>query len=63
MRQYRVVLENLESGNIIEFNGVDLDKVKSYLDSKYFDNEYKNISSIRPSVIYRTTKKNKRLKN
>ena len=63
MRQYRVVLENLESGNIIEFNGVDLDKVKSYLDSKYFDNEYKNISSIRPSVMYRVSKKNKRLKN
>ena len=63
MRQYRIILENLETGNIVEFNGVDLDKVKSYLDSKFFDKEYKNISSIRPSVIYRTSKKNRRLKN
>ena len=63
MRQYRVVLENLETGNIIEFNGVEIDKVKSYLTDKWFDNEYKNINSTRPQVMYRTNKKNRRLKS
>ena len=63
MRQYNVRIENTETNNVIEFEGVDLDKVKSYLTDKWFNNEYKNISSIRPNVMYRTSKKNRRLKS
>lgn len=63
MRIYNIRIENIETNNVIEFQGIEMDKVKSYLTEKWFDNEYRNINSIRPQVMYRTNKKNRRLKN
>ena len=62
MRRYNITLQNCETDTLVHFRGVDLDKVKTYLNDKWFDSEYKNVNSIKPAVLYRTNKRNKRMK-